>query len=185
MIASRKELYEYIALETKNIENRILLYLPFDLYEKQIILKFLILLRKTEYYHNKNYIFLKYFYLIRLKRKQNRYGLHIPINVFGKGLSIAHLGTIVVNGNCSIGENCRIHVGVVIGSNGKNYKGGVPVLGDNIYIAPGAKIFGNIKIANGCRIGANAVVNKNCNIENATLVGVPAKIITKDIEGNE
>lgn len=61
----------------------------------------------------------------------------------------------------------------------------MPVLGDNIYIAPGAKIFGNIKIANRCRIGANAVVNKNCNIENATLVGVPAKIITKDIEGNE
>ena len=75
--------------------------------------------------------------------------MHIPINVFEKWLSIANIGTIVVNGNCKIGKNCRIHVGTVLGSNGKNYRGGVPELGDNIYLGPGAKVF-----------GANAVVNK-------------------------
>lgn len=184
MITSRQELYEYIELETKDIENRFLLYLPFDLYEKQIILKFLMLLRKTEYHWNANHIIRKYFYLIRLKRKQNRYGLHIPINVFGKGLSIAHIGTIVVNGNSYIGENCRIHVGTVIGANGENYRGKVPILGNNVYIAPGAKIFGNIRIADGCKIGANAVVNRSCEVENATLVGVPAKIMVKDVTKN-
>lgn len=50
--------------------------------------------------------------------------MHIPINVFGIGLSIAHLGTIVVNGNAIVGEGCRIHVGAVIGANGENNRGG-------------------------------------------------------------
>ena len=90
-----------------------------------------------------------------------------------EGLSIAHVGPIVVHGKSKIGKNLRLHVGVNIGANG----GEPPVLGDNIYIGPGAKIFGDIKIASGCRIGANAVVCKNCEEENCKLVGVPAKII--------
>ena len=100
------------------------IYIPFDIYEQQIIGKFLRILRKTEYHVNSKHFFRKFYYLIRLKRKQCKYGLHIPINVFEKGLSIAHIGTIVVNGNCKIGKNCRIHVGTVLGSNGKNYRGG-------------------------------------------------------------
>ena len=56
-----------------------------------------------------------------------------------------------------------------------------PVLGYNIFVGPGAKIYGDIFIANNCRIGANAVVNKSCKIEFATLVGIPAKI--KNIKG--
>lgn len=50
----------------------------------------------------------------------------------------------------------------------------MPVLGDNIYLGPGAKVFGRITIADGCKIGANAVVNKSCVQENSVLVGVPA-----------
>ena len=53
--------------------------------------------------------------------------------------------------------------------------GGVPVLGDNIYLGPGAKIFGRVVIADGCKIGANAVVNKSCEQKNSVLVGVPAQ----------
>lgn len=48
------------------------------------------------------------------------------------------------------------------------------MLGDNIYLGPGAKVFGHITIADGCKIGANAVVNKSCVHENSVLVGVPA-----------
>ena len=48
-------------------------------------------------------------------------------------------------------------------------------MGDNVYIGPGTKIFGDIKITSGCRIGANAVVGKNWEEENSTLVGAPAK----------
>jgi serine O-acetyltransferase len=37
----------------------------------------------------------------------------------------------------------------------------VPVIGDDVYIAPGACIFGAIRIGNNVRIGANAVVCKD------------------------
>lgn len=104
----------------------------------------------------------------------NLYGMHIGVNVCDEGLSIAHVGPIIIHGKSRIGKNLRIHVGVNIGANG----GEPPILGDNIYIGPGAKIFGDIIIASGCRIGANAVVCKNCEEENCTLVGVPAKNVS-------
>ena len=69
-----------------------------------------------------------------------------------------------------VGENCRLHVCVNIGT-------GSPQIGNNVYIGPGAKIFGKIRIANGIKIGANAVVNKDFYQEGKTIVGVPAKYI--------
>ncbi len=101
----------------------------------------------------------------------NMYAIHIGLNVCDVGLSISHVGPIIIHGRSKIGKNLRINVGVNIGANG----GEPPILGDNVYIGPGAKIFGDIKIANGCRIGANAVVCKSCYVENSTLLGVPAK----------
>ena len=122
MIRTKDELKRYIEYETRNFDHPILLKIPVDLYESQIIARYLILLRKTEYHINCGHKIRKIFYLLRLKRKQCRYGIHIPVNVFDKGLSIAHLGTIVVNGNAKIGKDCRIHVGVVIGANGENVR---------------------------------------------------------------
>lgn len=57
--------------------------------------------------------------------------------------------------------------------------GASPTIGNNVYIGPGAKIFGDIQIADGVKIGANAVVNKSCLHKNAILVGVPAHEVVK------
>ena len=43
-------------------------------------------------------------------------GFSIGLNCFEKGLSISHIGTIVVNHEAKIGENCRLHVCVNIGT---------------------------------------------------------------------
>ena len=48
----------------------------------------------------------------------------------------------------------------------------MPVLGDFIFIGPGAKLFGDIKIGNGVRVGANAVVNRSVT-ENKAVFGCP------------
>ena len=48
----------------------------------------------------------------------------------------------------------------------------MPVLGDFIFIGPGAKLFGEIKIGNGVRVGANAVVNKSV-ADGKTVFGCP------------
>ena len=50
----------------------------------------------------------------KYKRKSLLYGFSIPINTFGPGLNIIHLGTILINGNAKVGNNCRINAGVVI-----------------------------------------------------------------------
>ena len=40
-------------------------------------------------------------------------------------------------------------------------RAGVPTIGDNVYLGPGARVFGKISIGNNVKIGANAVVYKD------------------------
>lgn len=154
------------------------------------IWKFEYLLRKTEYLVNstskrniikniyKNITYIRYLNLgIKL-------GFSIPLNVFGPGLALCHVGTIVINGNSKFGANARIHAGVNVGTSaGLDEKGNyldtnAPIFGDNVYLGPGCKIFGKINIGNDVAIGANAVVNKDVP-NHVTVAGVPAKIISE------
>lgn len=141
--------------------------------------KFQRALRHCEYHRNRGGLIsgvLYYFHKWRFERLSERTGFSIPLNVFGPGLSIAHPGTIVVHHNARIGANCRIHVCVNIGASKGSDR--APRLGDNVYIAPGAKIFGDIEIAADIAIGANAVVNKSFLEPGITIAGVPAKKIS-------
>lgn len=145
------------------------------------------LLRKVEYYQNCKRSLIWKPYLLLLKRKyyslSTKLGFTIPLNVFGPGLSIAHRGTIVVNTATRVGANCRLHACVNIGTKA-GYEDVAPKIGDNVYIGPGAKIFGQIEIANGIAIGANAVVNRSFLEPNVSIAGVPAKKISdKGSEG--
>jgi serine O-acetyltransferase len=148
------------------------------------ILLFQVRLRRLEYALNCDMNRLRVVYRRYLFRKISiRLGFSISPNTFGPGLAIAHRGTIVVNGGARIGANCRIHVGVNIGTEaGKS--DAAPQIGDNCYIGPGAKIFGPIEIGPSSVIGANAVVNKNFPEGNQTIAGVPASVISgKSSEG--
>lgn len=142
------------------------------------IWKFQRLMRELEYAINCNKSKLvKAFLRYRYQKQSQKLGYTIPINVFGPGLSIAHQGTIVVNGAARVGRNCRLHVCVNIGTEaGKS--GVAPKIGDNCYIGPGAKIFGDIIIGPNTVIGANAVVNKSFPEGNITIGGIPAKVIS-------
>ncbi len=116
--------------------------------------------------------FLKFFYWILKRNLGLKMGFTIPKNCFGPGLCIAHYGLLVVNSKARIGANCRVHARVNIGEK----DGKAPIIGDNFYIGPGAKIFGAIKIGNNVSIGANAVVNMTFP-DNCLMTGIPAKII--------
>ena len=178
MINNKRDLKECIEYERRIYKVSLIEeYIPFKFKESQILWNFMKTLRKTEYYINTDKKILKILYKLKLNILRNRYSLNIPTNVVGKGFSIAHLGPITINNECKIGENCRIHVGANIGA---NLNGGTPKLGNNIYIAPGAKIFGDIKIADNICIGANAVVNKSFNQNGITIAGVPAKKIKEN-----
>ena len=178
MILKRKELKDYLSIELmykKTLKN--ILFPP----PNYIFVKWL---RIYEFfYNNRSNLFLTPFLLwayFQYYRYSLKCGLSIPKNVCAKGLTLYHFGSIVINPSCVIGENCCIMNNVNIGAN--NGSCAAPQIGNNVYIGPGAVIFGDIKIADGCYIGANSVVNKNILEPNSVVVGVPAKIIKKDTE---
>lgn len=182
---TRQELNYYLEEDKKALREYYFPSLRFcsPFYIDKEIGRFQYLLRKCEYYFtNKSkypiYLIKKYIYAWLLKRQSLKLGFTIPINTFGPGLRIAHRGTIIVNGKCKIGRNCTINAGVNIGIKA-GFPDDVPTIGDNVYIGPGAKIFGKITIADGCVIGANAVVCKDILEQNSIVVGIPAKIIGK------
>ncbi|MBW2961523.1 serine O-acetyltransferase [Mesonia aestuariivivens] len=93
----------------------------------------------------------------------------------GKGSSFGYGGIgVVIHKRCVLGKNCLIGTNVTIG--GKAPYDKVPVIGNNVYIATGAKILGPISIGDNVIIGANAVVINDVP-DNCTVAGVPAKII--------
>lgn len=136
------------------------------------------LLRYAEYYNNVGSDISKktvgLFYKYRVYRYGVKCGYSIPLNVFGPGLFLGHIGTIVVNGGVRFGSNARIQACVNIGAFSKfdeDWKAeSAPKFGDNVYVGPGAKIFGPIYIGDNVAIGANAVVSKNI-VEHSTVVG--------------
>ena len=144
--------------------------------------RFLRLLRRTEYFKNcKKGILdriLYIYYLRKFKKMSIKLGYSIPLNVFGPGLSIPHYGTIVVSTAAKVGKNCRLHVCVNIGATSGSTN--APQIGDNVYIGPGAIIFGDIYIADNVTIAANATVNKSVNVPNVIIGGTPAEILKEN-----
>lgn len=118
-----------------------------------------------------------FFGLFFLKLCQIFVGLSIPIGTkIGKGLFISHSGSIIINSDCEIGENCNLAPMIVIGWGKSEGRYGVPKIGNRVWIGPGAKIFGPITIGDDVAIGANAVVNKS--IPNRAVVVGANKIVS-------
>ncbi|MBX3326122.1 MAG: serine acetyltransferase [Nitrospira sp.] len=90
----------------------------------------------------------------------------------GPGCYIGHYGGITISGQAKIGSNANISQSVTIGVLGEGERRGVPTIGSNVYIAPGAKVFGKIHIGNNLKIGANAVMYKDIP-DNAIVVSNP------------
>jgi serine O-acetyltransferase len=107
-----------------------------------------------------------------------KFGISIPDTTsIGSGFYIGHYGGIVVNSRAVIGKNCNISHGVTIGQLNRGKHAGCPVIGNNVFIGPGAKIMGNIHIGDGAAIGANCVVVKDVPSW-SVVVGVPGRIVS-------
>lgn len=129
------------------------------------------------FYSNQNIILYKLFRLY-YKRKTRKFGVDIPCETkIGPGLYMPHPIGIVINGESTIGCNCNIHQSVTIGESPRGKYKGNPTFGSNIYIGPGAKIFGKINIGDFVAIGANCVVNKSVE-ESAVVIGIPFKVVS-------
>lgn len=133
------------------------------------------LLRRTEYWDAQPGPLAKAMWVVlrlRLAFQSQRLGLSVPPGVFGPGLCIRHYGTIVVNDKARFGADCVLHASTNIGERG----GAAPQAGDNVYIGPGAVLYGGIELGDHVMVGANSVVNKSFP-DHAVIAGAPARII--------
>ncbi|MCV7097534.1 serine acetyltransferase [Mycobacterium kubicae] len=134
------------------------------------------LLRKSEYWTNAARTpagrLVAGYLQLRTKFLGERLGYVIPRNVFGPGLSIAHVGPVHVHYRARIGANCRIHQHVSIG---EGRPGQYPSIGDDVYIYPGAMVLGaDVGSRVGIRAGAIVVKSVPDDVE---VAGIPARIV--------
>lgn len=143
-------------------------------------LKFLTIFRLTQFFRRRNRL-LFYFFFLWLRNLKVKYGFDISYRTqIGKGFYIGHFGNIVIHGDTVIGDNCNISQGITFGVSNAGVAIGVPKIGNNVFVGPGACIFGNITIGNNVTIGANAVVTNDVPDLHTVLSPKPT-LINKDL----
>lgn len=100
----------------------------------------------------------------------------------GPGLLVMHRNGVFI-GPVSIGDNCVIHHNVTIGQRIAAGDHGVPRLGNDVWIGPGATITGDITIGDGATISAGAVVSRSVP-DRALVAGNPGRVIQSDYDNS-
>lgn len=178
-IKSKAQLKEFLDIECARYPlygRRCISYL-LQLSEGAILRRHTVLLRKTEYYINTGKKIRGYFYWARLMRFQNKHCIRIPINCCDKGLYIAHVYPTGMNGNVTVGKNCRMMPYAKIA--GDDVLDKTPVIGDNVTLGIDCIVFGDVTLADGITVGAGAVVTKSFLEPGISIAGVPARKIEK------
>lgn len=130
--------------------------------------------RRANWCFNHNLKFLARWISERAKRKT---GIEIhPAAKIGRGVLIDHGMGVVIGETAEVGDGCTIYQGVTLGGTGKDTGKRHPTIGKNVLIGSGAKVLGPFKVGDNARIAAGAVV-LNPVPENATAVGVPARVV--------
>jgi serine O-acetyltransferase len=113
----------------------------------------------------------------KIRRLGFAFGISLPPETsIGPGLYIGHHGGIVIHPEVRIGANVNLSHDVTIGLSSRGDRFGCPTLGNDVYIGPGAKLFGRITIGDRAAIGANAVVTRDVPADRVA-VGSPARTL--------
>ena len=121
----------------------------------------------------------KLFFLARLVSQLSRHFTGIEIHpgaTIGRRFVIDHGMGIVIGETAEVGDDVLLYHGVTLGGTGKDQGKRHPTIGNNVLIGCGAKVLGPFKVGDGSRIASNSVVLSEVP-ENATAVGVPARIV--------
>ena len=126
--------------------------------------------------------------LVAGHRLWNRWLTHVdhadisPRAVIGPGLLLMHRHGVVV-GPAVIGSNCVLHQNVTIGQRVAGGDQGVPTIGSNVWIGPGAIITGAITIGNGATIAAGTVLSKDVPA-GALVAGNPGRVTAQHYDNS-
>lgn len=97
----------------------------------------------------------------------------------GKGIFIDHGMGVVLGETAEIGDGCTIYQGVTLGGTSLSHGKRHPTLGRNVVVGVNSSVLGAIVLGDNARIGGGSVVVKDVPA-NATVVGVPARIVMQD-----
>ncbi len=101
-------------------------------------------------------------YLLLSHHIRTTWGIDIPRSVrIGPGLYIGHFGGIILSPDVRAGANLSLSHDVTLGISGRGMNVGTPTFGDDVYIAPGARVFGKVTVGHNVKIGANAVIHRD------------------------
>ena len=138
--------------------------------------------RAQVYYKISHFLYLhKHYFWARFfsEKGKRKTGIEIhPGATIGKNLFIDHGLGVVIGETTIIGDNVTLFHGVTLGGVSDNKSKRHPTLENNVLVGAHAQVLGNIIIGENARIGSGAVVLTNVNA-NTTVVGIPAKEITK------
>jgi len=115
----------------------------------------------------------------RLLSHANRFvtGIEIhPAARIGRRVVIDHGMGVVIGETASVGDDCLLYKGVVLGGTSLEHRVRHPQIGRNVVIGSNACILGAISVGDRARIGSGSVVVREVP-PGATVVGVPARII--------
>lgn len=124
----------------------------------------------------------RFFWLGRMLSHIGRWltGIEIhPGATIGRRVFIDHGMGVVIGETAVIGDDCTLYHGVTLGGTSWNKGKRHPTLENGVVIGAGAKVLGPISIGKNAKIGSNAVVVKDVP-ENATAVGIPARILEEE-----
>jgi serine acetyltransferase len=94
------------------------------------------------------------------------------------GIYLSNRGGIML-GAQNIGRGSVIHDRVTIGTN--VVTGGIPDIGENVWVGPGSIVYGGIKIGAGVTVLPGSVLTKNLP-PRVVVQGNPARIVRKDFD---
>ena len=100
----------------------------------------------------------------------------------GPGLRIPHGGYIVI-GPLRVGRHCDVFQGVTLGRGmstveGRSSAASFPVIGNRVWIGPGAVVAGEFNVGNDSSVGANSLVAREVPPRGVVL-GVPARLLSR------
>ena len=101
-----------------------------------------------------------------------------PAASIGKRFFIDHGMGVVIGETAEVGDDVFMYHGVTLGSTSSKKIKRHPTILNGVTIGAGAKLLGPIVVGRNAKIGSNAVVVNDVP-DNATMVGIPAKDISK------
>lgn len=117
-------------------------------------------------------------YLAHISRFFTGIEIHPGVKI-GKGIFIDHGMGVVFGETAEIGDGCTIYQGVTLGGTSLSHGKRHPTLGRNVTVGVNSSVLGAIVLGDNAKVGGGSVVVKDVPA-NATVVGVPARVVAQD-----